>query len=426
MLNWLKTLLGGSSHPIPAYYPELSDRELAEFMTEDDFQRIQKFRCVYIFPFAGPNDDREQVLMGVGLSHQIIRNLMLLSDVSIHGPEDTPLVAVDFENASEIAAGFTDEMCVFGRFRRTSRWELDVLVMDGETTVGQDQVVAGEFQELLIAACQAIARRLGSSGQLTHQNGWNVGQPPNAAALAKYGDLVVSFDRMDGKHRTPHAIELMKTEPQFALPAWQCDDDLKISLHWHLEGLLRDPLNAQTCFLAFCSMGTNGIADRRAMQFCRKAIGISPGHGKAHMCAPHTAHPQAYMLRHSKLGYQLLKGNSFAVNNYIHNLVRYGAPPDQLLEIAEEGIAIGPHNPGSYHQMIDIFWQLKQYKPALNVAYQLRNLFEPEINPRAIYCLRQTPELARRMDAGTYDPVQETRDLIRQLEQMVGSTSDGE
>ena len=127
------------------------------------------------------------------------------------------------------------------------------------------------------------------------------------------------------------------------------------------------------------------------------------------------------MLRHSKLGYQLLKGNSFAVTNYINNLVRYGAGPEQLLEIAREGIANGPEDPGTYHQMIRIFCNLQQFQAALDVAYELRKLFEPEVNPRAIYCLRQTPEIARRMDAGTYDPVRETRKLIRQLEQKVNT-----
>ncbi len=52
----------------------------------------------------------------------------------------------------------------------------------------------------------------------------------------------------------------------------------------------------------------------------------------------------------------------------------------------------------------------------------LQKLFEPELNPRAMYCLRQSPEYAKMLDAGKYDPVQDTRDLIQRIKEKIADT----
>jgi hypothetical protein len=49
------------------------------------------------------------------------------------------------------------------------------------------------------------------------------------------------------------------------------------------------------------------------------------------------------------------------------------------------------------------------------MAERLQDLYEPEYNERTLYCLRQNPEVARRIDSGEYDPAAENRKLIAQL-----------
>ncbi len=116
----------------------------------------------------------------------------------------------------------------------------------------------------------------------------------------------------------------------------------------------------------------------------------------------------------------MLPGNSFAISNYINNLSRRGAGPERLLELAEEGIAVDPHDPWNYHQMIDLFSEMKEYGLALEVAERLQQLFEPVMDERTLYCLKQAPVTARQMERGEYDPVAETRRLISRLRRKAG------
>ena len=121
------------------------------------------------------------------------------------------------------------------------------------------------------------------------------------------------------------------------------------------------------------------------------------------------------MIFHSELGYRLLPGNSFAVNNYTIYLNNHGAPADKLIELAEEGIEMDPCDPGNYLRLIELHCARGDYRAAMRLAETLQDLYEPEYNERALYCLRQNPEMARLIDSGTYDPAAENRKLIAEL-----------
>src|SRR6185503_13658037 len=88
MFQWLF----GTSWPddVPRFYPDLNAMQLAEFLSDEEFERIKSFENVYIVPFGAADGDPQQAGFGFALSRLLIRNLMLLDDVSIHGPEDTP------------------------------------------------------------------------------------------------------------------------------------------------------------------------------------------------------------------------------------------------------------------------------------------------------------------------------------------------
>jgi hypothetical protein len=196
---------------------------------------------------------------------------------------------------------------------------------------------------------------------------------------------------------------------------WEIDEELPGAREKYFTGLKRDPYNAQLCFMTFCAIWTSNGPQPEALQFCRKAIELSPGHGKAHMCAPHAAQRPDEMLRHSELGYRLLPGNSFAVNNYTIALARANAPAEKRIELAEEGIAADPCDPGSYLRLIELCCDLGDYQTALATAERLQKLYEPEMNERALYCLRQNPQMAQLIDSGEYDPAAENRRLIEEL-----------
>jgi hypothetical protein len=104
-------------------------------------------------------------------------------------------------------------------------------------------------------------------------------------------------------------------------------------------------------------------------------------------------------------------------------VVRKGAGSERLLELAEEGIAVDPQDPGSYQVMIELFSEMKEYRIALEVAERLQQLFEPVMDGRALYCLKQNPERARQMANGQYDPVADNRRLISRLRRLAGKSS---
>src|SRR3954454_24932969 len=89
VFNRLFGLLRGRADGIPTLYPELSALQMERFLTDLDYAHIKSFDNVYILPFVSQKSEPAQLCFGLGLSRLMIRNLMLLRDVSIHGPEDT-------------------------------------------------------------------------------------------------------------------------------------------------------------------------------------------------------------------------------------------------------------------------------------------------------------------------------------------------
>jgi hypothetical protein len=74
---------------IPALYPEVDPLRLEAFLGTRDYELIKQFPNVFVLPFYGRGGDPAQKCFGAGLARLMIRNLMLLRNVSIHGPEDT-------------------------------------------------------------------------------------------------------------------------------------------------------------------------------------------------------------------------------------------------------------------------------------------------------------------------------------------------
>jgi hypothetical protein len=420
VLNWLfGKSSGGRAEDLPRFYPGLNDRQLAEFLTADEHERIKAFEDVYVLPLASAQGTADEVAFGVGLSKLLIRNLMLHRDVSIHGPEDTP--AVTFEAAERLAArrtgsGYVTGVARFGSGGFTLRFEAH---RRGRPPAA-DTVRHDDLRAFVRECSAAVGRVLGSRLETTVPDAWSVGQPRSVRSLLRVGELSRRFRPNAAKEKAQAAQQVLAKDPSFAVAAWDVDDELPEARRVYLEALRRDPCNAQLCFLTFCNVWRSKGPQPEAVQFCRKAIELSPGHGKAQMCAPHAAPAEADMLKHSELGYRLLPGNSFAVNNYVLNLRRRGASREKLLELAEEGIAADPYDPTCYQRMIELFSKNKEYAAALEVAERLQRLFEPVMNERAMYCLKQNPARARYIETGQYDPAAENRQRIAELRKLLG------
>jgi hypothetical protein len=402
---------------LPRLYPGLDDLQLAQFLSDDQYARIKAFRTVYVLPFASEKQDEVQTAFGYGLSRLMIRNLMLLRDISIRGPEDTPQVT--FEYAPQLMKDDTRSCYVRGIAHfDESGFQLRVHVHAPAQPEKSVTVRSPGFRPFL-RDCSMTLSRLLASTEPPDSKAWDVGQPRDKESLVRCGEISADYDREDTVERHEAAQIALRADPEFVVPAWDLDSEQPGTTEMMLESLKHDPCNAQLYFLAFIAVWNAQGAQPEALQFCRRALELSPGHGKAHMCAGHTALPEADMLKHYDLGYVLLPGNSFAVNNLIIYLDKHGAAPERLIGLAAEGVENDSEDPGNYERLIEIAMELTRYDTALETAERLQELYEPIMNQRALYCLRQNPEVARLLDAGAYDPAALNRDRIAKLRAMV-------
>ncbi|VTR96234.1 transmembrane and tpr repeat-containing protein 3 : Uncharacterized protein OS=Pirellula staleyi (strain ATCC 27377 / DSM 6068 / ICPB 4128) GN=Psta_0850 PE=4 SV=1 [Gemmata massiliana] len=420
VLGWLFGRSARTKTVVPTLYPGLDPLRLEQFLAEPEYARIKSFANVYVLPFVSQNSGPSQMCFGLGLSRLMIRNLMLLRGVSIHGPEDTP--PVPYEAAPGMAAGRVGSVYVTGiADLGADGYSVQVEVHRAGRPVRAEHVGHADFATFLRECSFALARLLGCEADEDTVRAWGVGQPRSAKSLIWVGKTHLEFERTQTVERGREATALLATDPDFAVAAWDIDEELPNARPAYFQALQRDPFNAQICFQAFCAVWRSQGPQPDALQFCRKAIELSPGHGKAHMCAPHAAQRPVEMLWHSELGYRLLPGNSFAVNNYVLALTRANAPPVRLIELAEEGIVMDPSDPGNYERMIELCVELRDFKAALATAERLQQLYEPEMNERALYCLRQNPHRAQLIDSGAYVPAAANRQRIVELRQKIRS-----
>jgi tetratricopeptide (TPR) repeat protein len=406
------------SASIPSVYPDLDPLQLEQFLKDSDFASIKSFDNVYILPFVSQNSEPAQMCFGLGLSRLMIRNLMLLRDVSIHGPEDTP--EVPYEKIHALAEAQPQSCHVIGIANFGSEgYSLQVEAHRRGQPVRSTHVRHVDFKAFLRECSSAITQLLGSTVDASITQAWDVAQPRDANSLVQLGKIHLDFERQQTAERGRAALKLLEIDPDFVTALWDYDEELPGAREEYLSALKRDPYNAQLCFVTFCAVWTSKGPQPEALQFCRRAIELSPGHGKAHMCAPHSAQQPEGMLRHSELGYRLLPGNSFAVSNYTIALTRANAPAGKRIELAQEGIAADPRDPGNYLRLIELCISLGDHQTALATAERLQKLYEPEMDERALYCLRQNPRMAKLIDSGNYDPAAQNRQRIAELRKRV-------
>gem|GEM_PF-2988356 len=418
MFNFLKNLLAGWPNDIPRLYPQCNTAQLEGFLTVEQFHRIKKFRKIYILPFCSEASGFELTSFGLALSHLMQRNLMLLKNLSIHSHEDTPDCTCEYA-AGEIVPNNPDADYVLGNVHRSEEgFALDVKYYEDTKLKGQATVNESDFHTFLRQCTETIVKLVGGEPGEFFQQGQQVGQPLNYASLIEYGKATLQHDDQ-GTTDNPAATALLTKDPDFILPAWHLADPKNRPTL--LAAYQRDPFNASLCFNIFCRIWNSQKNQPHVLQYARRAIELSPGMGKAHMCLPHAAKHPAQMLRHSCLGYILLPGNSFAISNYLAYLLDYAQSPlDQelLAALAYEGICCDPQDPGVYRQMIQVFLKQNNIAQALQIAQELQIILD-RMSQRTYYCLCQNPQIEKMIKSGQYHPAAENRKAIAKLKKML-------
>lgn len=396
---------------LPRLYPDLDSRALSGFLTEAEHARIGSLTRVRVMPLFSDVSTQGEIFFGMGLSRLLLRDLMLVRELSVRGPEDTPIASYEEVNADP--SHLMEEVLITGRVGlggRRFRVDLELWSSKGEGSVRT--VESERFEEFLLRVSTGVAQALGVALSPDVLRAWHLGRPATPASLIRFGELSLSRPC-----QTEDVLALRAQDPAFVLPVYLLEDDAPDRLRHLLSAREADPYDPQLYFLLFCSTW-NGVGEQpEAMQFIRRALELSPGHGKAQMCAPHAASPRVDMLRHSALGYALLPGNSFAISNYINALLRSGTADsvERVLELSREIIALDPLSPDGYLQAIHILRHAGRPGEALTFAEELRELYGPPMDPRTRYCLEQNPQTRDALRSGKLDPVRELAGLIAEL-----------
>jgi hypothetical protein len=434
--RWLSGLFGGSGPPeeppddpeptprpprpgrlsaeIPTLYPDLGDEQLSRFLDEAEYRRLLQVPIVTVLPLFDKRQPAEQRGFAAGVARLLIRDLMLVPGLSVRGPEDTPRQPLESVKAD---SRLSDRgVIVGGTVRRGGEgWTADLKLHSRDRQYPPARVTSAALNDFARKCALAVAEALGVEVPERARAGWKHGRPGTPGALTAFGRLCLE---LDPRGNTRQAARLWEQDPDFVLPLHLADDSDPAARPLLLEGLRRDPCDAQLCFTLFCNVWKSRGPQPDAVQFVRRAVELSPGHGKAHMCAPHAAHPAVDMLRHSELAYRLLPGNSFAVNNYLLRLRKTPCPAETLLALVNEGIEADPEDPGSYERGIELFSERGEYDYALALAQRLQRLYAPRMASRTRYCLEQNPVRAQLLRSGRWDPAAENGARIRKLRQL--------
>jgi len=422
-LEWLPAAMEDWPEDLPRLYPDLDDRSLCSFFNKEQCRQVRNVPKVVILPIASSKNTELDKAFGAATARLLMRDLMLVGDLSIASPEDTPWMFM--EEAHQIYP-YRDERAIWvsgsSRVRRDSFGAELRFHRPGMETCAT-VIKEPKFLDFL-SQCAATIVSLAGGGTVPDsvQKMWTIGRPATVKNLVDFGQILTRDISEEEKSRL--AVKLWFHDKNFALALQMAKAEYEPNLRSILlEAFDRDPYNAQLCYQLFHALWSGRGYEPYALQYLRRAIELSPGHGRAHLHASRALHPDANVLIHSHLGYRLLPGNTQAIDNYIHHLSGAGQSPTRLLKLAKKGLKADPYDPSSYYRLIDLYIEMEQYDEALQIAERLNGLLMPEIDERAWQCMEQNPHLRDKLLSGEYDPVQENLSLIRQLRDAVSAGS---
>jgi tetratricopeptide (TPR) repeat protein len=402
----------------PELYPDLDDQALCRVFDAQAARSLAQVPRVMVVPLAGENT--ESAAAGMGLAEILRRDLMLVRGLSVLGREDgraqcyTHHEEVEPRSCREqwVVGGTTS---LVGKQLRVNLWGV-LGARHFTLTVEGDDV-----SQVLRHAVHGLAQELGGHIDAAAELGLRHGRPPSLEALVRLGEVFIlarerkleGFSARDELEVEAQALDVLYDAPDLSVLGELLGEHRLASMYALYQ---RDPYNVGLCFHLYCQLWNGQGFQRQAFQFVRRALELSPAHGKCNMVAPHAAIAPKQMGHHSELGYRLLPTNSFAASNYAGWLATHTNDRAQVIAVARAAVDLVPSDPANYERLIDAYEALRDFDRALEVAQELLGWFEPEIHPRTRYCLEQNPVVKTELSRGTFDPAAELKRRIERLE----------
>lgn len=385
----------------PAFEPLYSLEQLAV---------IARLPVVRFEPLSTAQTHSDERLAGPGaagvITNLLRRNLLLSRQVSVIGIEDTGILTGSMpDDTIEVLPDFENcEIVVRGRLRSLDgtmhSLQLHILREDREPEQFSVRFDERQLGEMLVRVSGELARRLGIKPTAQTQADWEANLPVDWTAVCLAG---ICWEQQDSQL----LLELAHQHRIHAdaLCGMSREDESPLTHAAYAFGTSIDHTNPQLLFFHFIAIW-KGRDQPRAADLLRRSLMAAPGHGKSQMCLPHvtpiTAESTPYVLAHSRAAYRLLRGNSFALNNYSNYLQSLSPGDPQLYELMRRAIELDPMSPLGYANVIDFLLAQNRPQEALPYARQLAKICTPPAENRTEYCLRQVPALAALMDRGEF------------------------
>ena len=210
--NWL----GVWPKDLPRLYPQFDDRSLSAFLTDADYARIRALPVVVVLPFASEESPPLDRAFGVALARLLIRDLMLISDLSVHDSDDTPHLYL--ESAVEAHKNRNrGTVWVSGRASvQEGLCSVNFMVLNPGKPPEQLTVRGNKFKEFLFDCAVVLTEGLG--GKITGENRvmWAIGRPSSVTDLLDVGKLIIAD--LVPRQRSRLAVQLWGKDPEFSLP----------------------------------------------------------------------------------------------------------------------------------------------------------------------------------------------------------------
>jgi hypothetical protein len=369
---------------------------------------IARLPVIRIEPIATAQSHSDEQRGGPGaagvITNLLRRNLLLSRQVSVIGIEDTGILTEALPDGTiEVIPDFEScDIVVRGRLRALdgTMHSLQLQILRGEREPEQFSIRFDERQlvEMLVRVSGELARRLGIKPTAAMQADWEANLPTGWTVVCLAG---VCWEQADWPRLLAFAQQHRIHAD--ALCGMSREDGSPLTQAAYAFGASIDHTNPQLLFFHFIAIW-KGRNQPRAADLLRRSLLAAPGHGKSQMCLPHvtpiTAESTPYVLAHSRAAYRLLRGNSFALNNYSNYLQNLSPGDPQIFELLRRAIELDPLSPLGYADAIDYLLAQGRPREALQYARQLAKICTPPAEKRTEYCLRQVPALAARMDRG--------------------------
>ncbi len=203
------------------------------------------------------------------------------------------------------------------------------------------------------------------------------------------------------------------------------DDTHEPALARHALALAcaKEPSNPQLCFSLFCKVWKGSGRDSAAARLLIQGLRAAAGHGKSQMCLAHLF-PRVpanapHILAHAEAGYRLLRGNSFAMSNFMLYLNQFAPSDPRRGPVMEEMLAANPYHPDVLMQAMVFHIENGQPRRALELALHFKELCTEPVHPTTLYCFRQNPKLAAELDSGVFTPLEQAQRCLSICEKAV-------